>query len=156
MLTESDRERFAAKIAVAAPCDCWPWTGARTSTGYGSFWLNRRAVVASRLVLETKLGRPLSNGAVACHTCDNPQCCNPSHLWEGSQSDNVRDARSKGRLAGQLLTHCRHGHPLSGSNLTYSTQSSGLPQRRCRECQRATDRRKYRRERDAARTGEAA
>ncbi|MCH9683765.1 MAG: hypothetical protein K0V04_20190 [Deltaproteobacteria bacterium] len=33
----------------------------------------------------------------ACHVCDNPQCCSPLHVWDGSPSDNARDREDKGR-----------------------------------------------------------
>jgi HNH endonuclease len=34
---------------------------------------------------------------VICHECDNPPCCNPKHLWEGTYSENLKDAYDKGR-----------------------------------------------------------
>lgn len=46
-----------------------------------------------------KLGRGLAAGEQACHSCDNPPCCNPAHLFVGSQSANLADMRSKGRSA---------------------------------------------------------
>jgi hypothetical protein len=45
------------------------------------------------------LGRGIDAGMfLACHTCDNPPCCNPAHLFPGTNSDNVQDALSKGRF----------------------------------------------------------
>ncbi len=82
------------------PWACWPWLGLRSQRGYGKFSDVRRgprSATASRIALEAKLGRPLGDGMLACHTCDNPPCCNPRHLFEGTDEDNVRDMVSKGR-----------------------------------------------------------
>ena len=85
--------RFWAKVDTSGGFDaCWPWQGA-TSGGYGSFDHNG----AHRFALEIKLGRPIAPGLFACHTCDNPPCCNPLHLFEGTHQDNVDDRQAKGR-----------------------------------------------------------
>lgn len=51
----------------------------------------------SRLVLTKKLGRSILPGKYALHSCDNPACLNPEHIWEGSQRENVQDMFTKGR-----------------------------------------------------------
>lgn len=115
--------------------DCWEWTGASIKKdGRGIFWLDRKNQIASRVALSMKLGRPLGIGIFACHSCDNPKCCNPSHLWEGDNKQNIHDARSKGRLARMDQTHCRKGgHPLTGENLYLLPPNNN---RVCRECMR--------------------
>lgn len=57
----------------------------------------RKQISVHRYMLEQKLGRKIKDGYCACHTCDNPKCCNPEHLFEGTQKDNVEDCVIKGR-----------------------------------------------------------
>lgn len=88
-----------SKIRVGAPHECWEWTASRKKSGHGSFSYNGQAgQYPHRAVLSLKLGRPLRDDEETRHECDNPPCCNPAHLVEGSKSDNMRDAVSRGRL----------------------------------------------------------
>lgn len=76
----------------------------RTGSGpvkYPVITRNGKRQRMSRFVLERKLGRPIGKGLCACHTCDNPACINPDHIYEGSHMDNtndrlVRDRGTKG------------------------------------------------------------
>lgn len=100
-------ERFWEKVDRTGK-DCWPWMGA-TVLGYGRFNLNRKSAVASRVAWE------LTHGAVApelevCHSCDNPACCRPSHLFLGTHDDNMKDALRKGRMVAGPR-HPQYGHP---------------------------------------------
>ena len=74
----------------------------RDKNGYTQVWFNRKTYLLHRLVLEVKLNRELDSIEFACHHCDNPSCFNPDHLFVGSQSDNMVDAYSKGRLKNNI------------------------------------------------------
>lgn len=78
------------------PDACWLWMAGRVK-GYGQTSSGPTRKYAHHAALELALGRSLADGHIACHTCDNPPCCNPAHLRLGSTSDNQRDCVSRGR-----------------------------------------------------------
>ncbi len=88
---------FWAKVDVRGPEDCWPWTASARKGGYGRFW----SAPAPRYAWELVNG-PMPLDRLACHTCDNPPCCNPAHIWAGTPSENTRDAVKKQRRVGEL------------------------------------------------------
>ncbi len=75
---------------------CWNWTGGLNAHGYGQIMEAGRNMRVHRLVWEKTQGL-IPPGAVLCHRCDNPRCCNPDHLWVGTKADNSADMVSKGR-----------------------------------------------------------
>lgn len=74
---------------------CWPWTRG-TTKGYGRVKFNGRAVQTHRLAYSLFYGS-IPNDLCVCHACDNPTCCNPFHLWVGTQTANNNDKILKGR-----------------------------------------------------------
>ena len=76
---------------------CWVWTGGRNRQGYGRVMIDGRSWLAHRLAWIVYRG-PIPDGLCVCHSCDNPPCVNPDHLWLGTRADNNRDAIAKGRL----------------------------------------------------------
>jgi hypothetical protein len=95
--------RFWAKVERRGPDECWPFLGARSCSGYGS--LNRRTWgegIAHRLAWRLTNDRAIPENTLVCHRCDNPPCCNPAHLFLGTQGDNARDRNAKGRAASKV------------------------------------------------------
>ncbi len=75
---------------------CWEWTAGRFKKGYGQFRIGTKKHKTHRLMWDHTYG-PIPNGKIVCHTCDNPPCCRPSHLFLGTHADNARDRDQKGR-----------------------------------------------------------
>jgi len=91
-------DRFWGWVDKGGPEDCWEWRGHRTKRGYGHFQVNKAIGPkrAHRVAYFLHTGQ--QPGALkVLHRCDNPPCCNPAHLFLGTQADNVRDMVSKGR-----------------------------------------------------------
>lgn len=77
---------------------CWGWTAAVDKAGRGRFKWNRRTGYAPRYSWEIHRGQ-IPDGMYVLHTCDNPACTNPEHLFLGTLGDNARDRQAKGRSA---------------------------------------------------------
>ena len=94
-------QRFWEKVDIRAWNDCWPWTAGSNDRGYGQLWLEGGMVAAHRLAY--KLSYDDYNYKLdVLHTCDTPRCCNPGHLFQGTDVDNMQDAINKGRFSRHL------------------------------------------------------
>lgn len=92
--------RFWKRVQVGDPSACWEWLGGLDSNGYGTIRAgngDRRHVLAHRISFAINKGELIA-GLVICHSCDNPKCVNPAHLFQATQRENTIDAVSKGRL----------------------------------------------------------
>lgn len=90
-------ERFWEKVRVRGPDDCWLWT-ASLQKGYGQIGIKgQRAPGKAHRVSWGLHHGPIPEGAEVLHTCDNPPCVNPRHLFLGSQTANLEDMTGKGR-----------------------------------------------------------
>lgn len=99
-LTHEQTERFWKKIKRLNPSECWVWT-ASTRDGYGQFNVNGKMVASHRIAWVLANGQiPHDNsphGICICHRCDVRACCNPSHMFLGTNAVNIHDMISKGR-----------------------------------------------------------
>jgi hypothetical protein len=96
-LEEQDLVRFWAKIQVLEENECWLWTGAKSSKGYGRFKVKGKLLAPHRIIY-TLFNKNELMDLFVCHSCDNPPCCNPSHLFAGTNSENMKDCFQKGRI----------------------------------------------------------
>jgi len=89
-------ERFWSKVLIKEPDECWIWTAFIDRHGYGRFYVDGEMMQTHRIAYTLTHG-PIPPGMEVCHKCDNPQCCNPNHLFLGTHADNMLDMRQKKR-----------------------------------------------------------
>lgn len=97
ILSEKQLHRFWKKVTAGEHDDCWEWNRRRNKLGYGNVFLEGKCRLAHRIAYLIANG-PFLDALKVCHTCDNPPCCNPAHLWLGTDGANVADRDTKGRL----------------------------------------------------------
>lgn len=112
-------ERFWDKVDKLKPNACWEWQGARYPNGYGFLYAGILYeggglwVMAHRLSFELHHGQ-VPDGLFVLHTCDNPPCVNPAHLYTGTKADNAHDraVRRRGK------EHRQNGEDNDNAKLT--------------------------------------
>lgn len=104
-MRNSLRQRFEQKFTKGSDSECWIWNAARSDNGYGKIrvsivdefgMLKHFGCYAHRVSYELYVAK-IEDGKHVLHTCDNPPCVNPSHLFIGTNTDNILDRMNKGR-----------------------------------------------------------
>ncbi len=101
-VTPDPEEYFWNNIKKDTITGCWNWKGNMFNTGYGQFknkrMANGRPIGASRAAWLLFRKADLKRFEFVCHRCDNPRCCNPDHLFVGTQKQNMEDCVEKVRI----------------------------------------------------------
>ena len=107
-------ERFWSKVNKTE--GCWEWNAGCVNGSYGQFRYEGKSILSHRL--SYMITHPMTIDLrehpkiCVCHTCDNPKCVNPAHLWLGTHTDNMKDMWKKGKQ------HITKGEKNARSKLT--------------------------------------
>lgn len=141
-------DRIVAQIVKDEATGCWNWTGPYhkerpyPSNRYGYINVMRRGKsrsVNTHRAMWIALDGEIESTVYICHTCDNPLCANPEHLFAGTPKDNTHDMLAKNRHNNGRKTHCKRGHELAGENVW--VDKKGL--RHCKVCGRERQLRRW-------------
>lgn len=134
------RNKILSKI-VKDDNGCWNWPGffhplrgaLDRSTGYGVLSYEGKPWRIHRLSY-TLFKKPIPEGMIVLHKCDNPRCANPMHLELGTHQQNMDDMNDKGRNGYAKKTHCPRGHDFSIHGRVIKTPRRSGVGRQCCAC----------------------
>lgn len=131
------QDRFWTKVNILGLNDCWEWIASKNHQGYGTVRVGFKIKKTHRVAWELINGPIKSEEIKVCHSCDNPSCVNPNHLFLGTQLDNVHDTILKNRHFQKNQTHCKRNHEFIQENTIVNSTTKA---RACRICFNMTKR----------------
>lgn len=119
---------------IQSDSGCWNWQRCKNKAGYGIYVYKQKNYLAHRFSWSLKNG-DINKGLHVLHKCDNPACVNPDHLFLGTQSDNNKDCKSKGRHKNGNTgkTICKRGHDLTNPD-NYYLDTRNYKHKKCKLC----------------------
>lgn len=114
---------------------CREWIHGKGEYGYGRATYQGKPIDVHRWAwILTHPNQILTKKDLICHTCDNPPCCEPYHLFLGTILTNNQDSKAKGRRMHQKMTHCVNGHLRTKENTYNMKRPDGRERVECRIC----------------------
>lgn len=97
---KTPKEKLLERISIDKDTNCWNYLKYKNEWGYGRLRHKNKKVLAHRLSYMLHKGK-IPKNMLVCHSCDNPSCVNPEHLWIGTNSDNMKDRYAKEKMRGK-------------------------------------------------------
>lgn len=104
-LSESDIKRFWSHVGKGSTDECWNWLASVTNRNYGKFKINGKTIGAHRIAWMITRKCEVPDSMLILHHCDNSTCCNPMHLYCGTQSDNMRDRSERSPVPSEVFAY---------------------------------------------------
>lgn len=94
---------FWSRVRMGQGHECWNWIGAKTGDGFGTLKVHKRRSSAAHRVAWALANKQEPGELLVCHSCNNPLCCNPAHLFRASRAEwmakQVVTGRARGRFS---------------------------------------------------------